>query len=108
MHGQHFEFLLDTGAAYTAVSREIADLLDLKTYPDLTLLIAPAQGQTIRVPVATLADLSVGGMHLSNVRVVILEFPDRLKLDGLLGMNVLRNFRFTIEPDTATLVTRNL
>ena len=37
---------------------------------------------------------------------VVLEFPPALKLDGMLGMNVLKQFRVTLEMDTGTLVLR--
>lgn len=72
------------------------------------MLIAPAQGSTFRAPLLTIAELRLGGFQLLNVAAVVLEFPLELKLDGLLGMNVLRQFRLTIETDTATLVLRRL
>ena len=37
---------------------------------------------------------------------VVLEFPPALKPDGMLGMNVLKQFRVTMEIDTGTLVLR--
>ena len=41
-----------------------------------------------------------------KVAAVVLDFPQELKIDGLLGMNVLGRFRLTIEAETGTLVLR--
>ena len=106
VQGQDFEFLIDTGAAYTALSQEMVAFLGVRLSPYHTVLIAPAQGNTFRAPLLTIAELRLGGFRLLNVAAVVLEFPTELKLDGLLGMNVLRQFRLTIEADTATLVLR--
>ena len=106
VQGQIFEFLVDTGAAYTALSKDVVALLDIPVDPQQTVLIAPAQGRTFRAPVITIRELSVGGFRISKVAAVVLDFPQELKLDGVLGMNVLRRFRVTVETDTGTLVLR--
>jgi predicted aspartyl protease len=54
----------------------------------------------------TVAELSIGGFRVTNTEAVVLELPHQLRLDGLLGMNVLKQFRMTIEIDTGTLVLR--
>lgn len=106
VHGQTFEFLIDTGAAYTALSKDIVTLLDLTIVPQRTLAIAPAQGNIFRAPVVTLREFQLGGFRLANVTAIVLAFPHTLKIDGIVGMNVLRLFRFTVEIDTGTLVLR--
>jgi clan AA aspartic protease (TIGR02281 family) len=108
VQGQDFEFLIDTGAAYTALSKELAAFLGVQTHPSQTMIIAPAQGKTFRAPLLTIAELRVGGSRLLNVTAIALEFPPVLKIDGILGMNVLRQFRMTIEADTAHLVLRRI
>ena len=106
VQGQDFELLVDTGAAYTALSKDVVDLLGMTSIPQRTAAIIPAHGGIIRVPVVTITDLRVGGFRIANVMAVVLEFPPALKLDGMLGMNVLKQFRMTIEADTGTLVLR--
>jgi aspartyl protease family protein len=106
VQGQDVEFLVDTGAAYTGLSKDLVGLLGINVDPQRTAAIAPAHGRIIRVPLITVAELRVGGFGLANVAAVVLEFPHELKLDGVLGMNVLRRFRTTIEVDTQTLVLR--
>jgi len=108
VQGQIFEFLIDTGAAYTALSKDVVALLDIPVDPQQTILIAPAQGSTFRAPVITIQELSVGGFRMVKVGAVVLDFPQELKIDGVLGMNVLRRFRLTIEAETGTLVLRHI
>jgi hypothetical protein len=40
--------------------------------------------------------------------VPVVDFPNSFNLDGVLGMSFLHNYRFTIEPDTSTLVLRDI
>ncbi len=108
VEGQDFEFLLDTGAAYTAVSQDVITLLDIPLVPRQTVAIAPAHGQVFQAPQATIRALRIGGLHLTAVTALVLDFPSILKIDGVLGMNILRQFHMTLEPDTATLVLRRL
>ena len=106
VQGQDFEFLVDTGAAYTALSKDVVALLGMTSAPQRTAAIIPVHGGIIRLPVVTITDLRVGGFLIANVMAVVLEFPPALKLDGMLGMNVLKQFRVTLEIDTGTLVLR--
>ena len=108
VQGQIFEFLIDTGAAYTALSKDVVALLGIPIDPQQTVVIAPAQGRTFSAPVITIRELNVGGFRIVKVAAVVLDFPQELKLDGVLGMNVLRRFRVTVEADTGTLVLRHI
>jgi predicted aspartyl protease len=106
VHGYDFEFLVDTGSAYTALSGDLVALLGLTIDPQRAAAIAPVQGAIMRVPLIMLADLRVGGFRAANVEAVVVQFPRELRLDGVLGMNILKRFRMTIEMDTRTLVLR--
>jgi len=50
VQGRRAELLLDTGAAYTALSRDLVGLLGITIDPQRTGAIAPAQGTIMRVP----------------------------------------------------------
>lgn len=106
VRGQDLEFLVDTGSAYTALSRDLVDLLGIAIDPHRTAAIALAHGTILKVPLITVAELSIGRFRTASVDAIGLEFPHELKLDGVLGMNVLKLFRMTIEADTRTLVLR--
>lgn len=108
IEGLDVEFLVDTGAAYTALSRDLMALLRLTVDPQHTVTVAPAHGELVTVPKLTLAEVRLGGTRVPDVEALVLAFPQALRLDGLLGMNVLRQFRVTLESDTGTLVLRPL
>ena len=103
-----FEFLVDTGAAYTAISTDLATLLDLTPSPQRQLRIVLAQGAPLNMPQVLLPELLIGRMRLSQVDALVMTFPAALMLDGILGMNVLSQFRMTLENDTSTLVLRTV
>ncbi len=108
VEGQDFEFLLDTGAAYTAVSKDLIALLDIPVDLQRTYAIAPAHGRVFQAPLVTIRELWIGGFRLAAVTAIVLDFPPVLKIDGVIGMNILRQFRMTFEPDTATLILRRM
>ena len=108
IQGLDVECLVDTGAAYTALSRDLVALLHLTINPHRTVTIAPAHGALVTVPLLTLAEVRLGGVRVPGVEALVLAFPRELRLDGLVGMNVLRQFRVTLESDTSTLVLRPL
>ena len=77
----------------------------MKTTEEISMV--PASGAPIHVPL-TKINLKVGINAAKNLNVAIFDFPSELRVDGLLGMNFLKKFRFTIEPDTATLILREI
>lgn len=103
---QTFDFLVDTGAAYSAISPTLTSVFNLTVTPQGAITIAPAHGTAMNVPRVILPEMSVGGIRLTDVEALVVEFPSALQLDGLLGMNILSRFRVTLECDTSTLVLR--
>jgi clan AA aspartic protease (TIGR02281 family) len=103
---QTFDFLVDTGAAYSAISPALASVFNLTATLQGAITIAPAHGTPVSVPRVILPEISVGGIRLTDVEALVVEFPSALRLDGLLGMNILGQFRVTLECDTSTLVLR--
>jgi clan AA aspartic protease (TIGR02281 family) len=106
VQGRDFELLVDTGAAYTALSKDVTALLGIPSDPQRTVNIVSIHGGILRVPIVTITERRVGGLRLTNVTAVVLDLSPVLKFDGMLGMNVLQQFRVTIETDTGTLVLR--
>ena len=106
VQGRDFELLVDTGAAYTALSKDVIALLAMPRDPRRTVNIVSIHGGILRVPVVTITDLRIGGLRIANVTAVVLDLSPALKFDGILGMNVLQQFRVTVETDTRTLVLR--
>jgi aspartyl protease family protein len=106
IQGQDIECLVDTGAAYTALSTSLAALFGLPIDPQHTVPIATAHGTLLTVPMITLPEVRLGGSLMRGVEAIVLTFPPTLHIEGIVGMNVLRHFRVTLESDTATLVLR--
>lgn len=95
--GQDVECLVDTGAAYTALSAELVALLGLPIDLHRTATIATAHGTTRTVPRIMLPEVRIGGMQVREVDTLVLTFPPALRLEGVVGMNVLRHFRMTLQ-----------
>lgn len=106
VQGRDFDLLVDTGAAYTALSKDVIALLAMPSDPRRTVNIVSIHGGILRVPVVTITELRIGGLRIANVTAVVLDLSPVLKFDGMLGMNVLQQFRVTVETDTGTLVLR--
>lgn len=102
------EMLVDTGASYCALRRNIAERLGLKIDLNKSIKIVPAASQPILTPFLKITKMQVGGIISHNVDAIILDFPRELRFAGVLGMNFMQKFRMCIEPDTATLVLRKL
>ena len=58
-----------------------------------------AQGTVYLVP-----EINLGPFLLKNTRVAVLEFGIVQGIDGLLGMNVLGQFRFQIDQENRNLL----
>lgn len=87
---------LGTGATFTIVPWEIADVLGYEPYrcKEKTGIIT-ANG-TEFAPVIMLKSLSCLGMRVEKVKAIVHDLPSESYVDGLLGLNFLRNFRICL------------
>ncbi|MFQ5674733.1 MAG: retroviral-like aspartic protease family protein [bacterium] len=90
------------------VNKRVAIRVGIKLDKMQTVSIAPAVGNVTQVPLASVSVLNVGSRSTKNLLVTISDFAKSMRFHGLLGMNFLERFRFTIEPDTATLILRDI
>jgi clan AA aspartic protease (TIGR02281 family) len=91
--------LLDTGASTTAVSRKVFDRVLESDKEFVGRFNIQTAGGNIEAPLFKLNALTLGDITINNVSVIVL--PDRTftsSFQGLLGMNVLRNFDFRFDP----------
>jgi len=75
-------------------------------HPERMQEVMIAGRTVIMAPVVMLREVRVGTFWVNNLESIVLEFPPKLRIDGLLGVNFLERFRPTFEFDTATLVLR--
>jgi len=94
--------LIDTGAAFTVVPPEIADLLELELngdYPRATLVTASG---VIEASVRVLNGIEVADVRVENLPVVTHKIPDPAPLKILLGMNFMEKVRLVVDGKKGT------
>lgn len=88
-----FTFLLDTGAESTFISPEVAGATRVNQLPRQAVQVRGFCGLEPAYRVST-PSLQVGGHQLQNVDTIVLDSSviRTLKVDGILGQNVFRQF----------------
>ena len=85
---------LDTGATYTW---DIAEALGYDpAYSKRKVTIITASGVE-RAPLITVDKISVLGKEVRNVECVVHDLPKASRIDGLLSLSFLRNFKICID-----------
>jgi hypothetical protein len=100
LNGTHgATLLLDTGAQYTIVTPALAARLSLTAPPNaLTRSVSVVGGQKISVPFVRLPVLAIGSTTIINLEVGIYAVaPDSPIVDGLLGADVLSQYRVIVD-----------
>ncbi|MDV3458856.1 retroviral-like aspartic protease family protein [Sphingomonas sp. HF-S4] len=98
-----YNFIIDTGAERTVVSRELANTLRLSSGAPVTLLSMTGRSQVDTVLVPDLMIKSIGVQH--SVIAPKLEARN-LGAIGLLGIDTLRDHQVTIDFDNGTMEVR--
>jgi clan AA aspartic protease (TIGR02281 family) len=96
-------FIIDTGATYTSISREMAQQLGLTLDRSNTVFITTANGR-IEVPRVTIQTLSVNGLEAHNIEATVIPVRKGASFSGLLGLSFIRQFVVTIDPASNQLI----
>ena len=102
------DLLVDTGAQQTVVVPRLARRLEMDLDSAVGRIDLQGVGGRQGAPVCRLERLAIGAIILPHHEVVVAEVPSVMRVQGLLGLDVLRRFRVTFEFDTRTLVLRSL
>lgn len=95
--------LIDTGASLTTLSHaSFAGLPQANFNYRGSRMFSTASGLT-RGDVYRVSSIGLGEMQLDDIDIAVLDYPSAPNVDGLLGMNVLRNYRFEIDQDDSQL-----
>ncbi len=97
--------LIDTGASLTTLSKSsfaaLSSSVDVREIG--SRLFQTANGVT-KGTVYEFSELKIGPYVLKNTPVAVLDFSLSSNVDGLLGMNILGQFRFQIDQDNIQLL----
>lgn len=99
-NSNNLQLLIDTGASITIVTPEVLQQQGIH-YQDTgnTRVFNTANG-AVRAPIYMLDSLTVGDWRVEQVEVGVLDLKG---MDGLLGMNFLKHFRFFIDQHASML-----
>jgi clan AA aspartic protease (TIGR02281 family) len=114
-HGDHFlveatlnrrarvKLLIDTGASLTTLSQASFNDLPKSNFKYRgSRMFNTANGLT-RGDVYRVASIRLGDIQLDDIDIAVLDYASAPGVDGLLGMNVLRYYRFEIDQDDSLL-----
>ncbi|MCB9640517.1 MAG: clan AA aspartic protease [Myxococcales bacterium] len=104
--GEKLRFLLDTGASYLTLSRTTAERLGALPPRDAPVMVLQTANGKIRTRVGLLRELRMGKFRIRNVAFVLCDAcaDDQRDVVGLLGLNILQRFLFTMDHQNGTIL----
>lgn len=103
--GEAVNLIIDTGASTTLVSSEgFSRLSGYNNFVRLPSRMFNTVNGMTRGTVYIVPEFNLGSYKLHDVELAVVDFQPGGDIDGLLGMNVLRNFRFEIDQDAVALL----
>ena len=91
------DMALDTGATYTMIPWEIAEILGYNPGASKEIIPLITASGVERAPLITLKSISVLGKGADNVQTVVHNLPERSYVDGLLGLSFLKRFKLSLD-----------
>lgn len=101
VNGKPARFLVDSGAGMTVMTPEAADRIGIKG--GLPIKANGAGAKQVDARLIKLETMSIGGVEVKSDQAVVLELPEILKCDGLVGYSFLRHFATTFDYAKQTL-----
>ena len=96
--------ILDTGASISVIKPTVlANLIMLNANSDRVTTLNTANG-AVTAPLVQLESLSISGNAVRGVTVASIDLTGLPNIDGLLGMDYLRHFGFTVDRDQKALI----
>ena len=91
------DMALDTGATYTMVPWDIADVLGYEPGISKELVPMVTASGVERAPLITVKSLNVLGVTAHNIKTIVHDLPEKSYVDGLLGLSFLRRFKVCLD-----------
>jgi len=107
----YVNLMLDTGATMTVVKSDIAELnwpdrLEDAQILNLSTANGSVKGRQIILPALSIGSIDHHLLELNDIKIGVMTLPN-FRFDGLLGMNVLSQFEFSIDQESSNLVLLN-
>ena len=105
INGEAMQLILDTGASITALDKRYFDQIedDINARLRGSSMFNTANGLT-RGNIYRVDNIRLGRFVIRQLDIAVLDMGIREETNGLLGMNILRNYRFQIDQDNAVLL----
>lgn len=101
--------MIDTGASTTVITAEKFRTLNRRFAREyIGTFTVNTAGGPVAAPIFQFKQVFIGGFRIDDVAVVVLDMPDFSFADGLLGMNLLRQFDFKIDQQNQQLLLNRL
>ena len=97
------ELALDTGATYTMIPWEVAEVLGYEPAVSKDRVSMVTASGVERAPLITLKSISVLGKDADNVQTIVHNLPEKSYVDGLPGLSFLRDFEIRLDFRNGTL-----
>ena len=102
VNGKPAKFVVDSGAGLTVLNPDAAERLGIKD--GIPIKANGAGSKAVDAKLVRFKTLSMGGVEVTNDQAVVLELPEILQCDGLIGYSFLRHFATTFDYSKQTLV----
>lgn len=111
IEGKTYRFIYDTGAGSTVISREISELKSFKNKGGIK--VNDAFESTSELPVGTVTEISINSLKYTKVGAIVMDFNENeqfrcLRIDGILGMNVLKLHNWKVDYDKMEIVAYDI
>lgn len=93
------KLLLDTGASLSTISPEVLAWLGITTTDAKKKSWFNTANGVVESYIYTLRSLSLGGNQAVDIDVAVMDVSSSENIQGLLGMNYLKNFKFYIDQE---------
>lgn len=107
INGIYAQLLIDTGATTSAISaQQFAKLSRRSGYEFVGVFNVNTAGGRVRARMVKVDEFALGPFVINDVSLLVLPTDTLTDVDGLLGMNVLKLFDFSIDQAATTLNLR--
>ena len=93
-----FRFIVDTGATFTSIPQSFATQLGYQIGPNHERVVIRTASDLISAPVIVLESVSLSGYAVRNVKAIVLADQGG-DARGLLGLNFLNQFKYSVNPE---------